>query len=149
MSHPWLQRSTMLFVFVSAVCSLIGDPVRAGGLDSDGDGVPDGADLCPGTVIPESIPERGLHHIHFALMDADQVFETRTPADDIVPSEYTTATTAGCSCEQIVDALGLGHGHEKYGCSPGVMEDWVENHASSLIFADDFESGDTSAWSPI
>ena len=31
----------------------------------------------------------------------------------------------GCSCEQIIDALGIGAGHEKFGCSISVMEEWV------------------------
>ncbi len=38
---------------------------------------------------------------------------------------FTTADTAGCSCEQIIAAQGLGQGHVKFGCSIGVMENWV------------------------
>ena len=47
-------------------------------------------------------------------------------------SEYVEGTsnnkaleTGGCSCTQIVDALGLGQGHRKFGCSLGVMRGWV------------------------
>ena len=39
---------------------------------------------------------------------------------------YTIADTAGCSCEQIIEAQGLGNGLSKYGCSIGVMDSWVE-----------------------
>jgi len=33
--------------------------------------------------------------------------------------------TAGCSCEQIIDAQGLGNGHTKFGCSIGAMQNWI------------------------
>jgi len=36
------------------------------------------------------------------------------------------ASPLGCSCEQIIDAQGLGGGHAKHGCSISVMDDWVE-----------------------
>ena len=42
------------------------------------------------------------------------------------PAGYDTEDTAGCSCEQIVDALGLGRGHIKFGCSNGAMKVWVK-----------------------
>jgi hypothetical protein len=35
--------------------------------------------------------------------------------------------TAGCSCEQISEELGLGHGHTKFGCSIGIMKEWVDS----------------------
>ena len=38
---------------------------------------------------------------------------------------YTTTDTAGCSCEQIITALGLGEGHTKHGCSISAMDEWV------------------------
>jgi hypothetical protein len=38
---------------------------------------------------------------------------------------YTTADTAGCSCQQIIAALGLGQGHTKHGCSISAMDEWV------------------------
>jgi hypothetical protein len=130
------------------LCLASGDPSRAGVfLDTDGDGVTDGADLCPGTVIPESIPERDLAYHHFVLLDADDVFDTRTPDEGLISSDYTTATTAGCSCEQIIVILEVGEGHEKYGCSPSVMQEFIADFASDLIFKDSFESGDTLVWS--
>jgi hypothetical protein len=33
--------------------------------------------------------------------------------------------TAGCSCEQIIEAQGLGNGHTRYGCSIDAMESWI------------------------
>ncbi len=41
------------------------------------------------------------------------------------PKSFTIESTACCSCEQIVDELGLGKGHEKFGCSISAMEDWI------------------------
>ena len=31
----------------------------------------------------------------------------------------------GCSCEQIIGALGLGKGNEKFECSTNMMDGWV------------------------
>jgi len=38
---------------------------------------------------------------------------------------YTAVDTTGCSCEQIIAALGLGAGHTKHGCSISAMDEWV------------------------
>ena len=38
---------------------------------------------------------------------------------------YTIETTGGCSCEQIIDELGLGKGHSKFGCSISAMDEWT------------------------
>ena len=42
----------------------------------------------------------------------------------------TLFDTAGCSCEQIIERSGLGEGHTKFGCSVGVMKNWVEQVAN-------------------
>ena len=95
-------------------------------LDADGDGVWDGIDQCPGTVIPESVPTRSLGVNRFALVDNDSVFDT-TPPNGMGPmASFDIHDTAGCSCEQIIEVQGLGKGHEKFGCSLGEMEEWVE-----------------------
>jgi hypothetical protein len=31
----------------------------------------------------------------------------------------------GCSCEQIIEAWALGWGHTKFGCSTGIMLQWM------------------------
>jgi hypothetical protein len=99
-------------------------------VDADSDGVPDAADQCPATVIPESAPTLGtLKKNHYALRSAvpngaGLVFFTTTNKNKN-KTNFTTADTAGCSCEQIVAALGLGVGQLKYGCSKSAMEAWI------------------------
>ena len=94
--------------------------------DRDEDGVPDDLDVCLGTEIPESVPTRWLGVNHYALVDGDTVFDTNTPPGGGPGDVFTIEDTGGCSCEQIIDALGLGNGHRKFGCSVGVMRDWVD-----------------------
>jgi len=90
-------------------------------LDADNDGVADGCnDRCLGTVFPEGVPTNGLKPNHYALVDGDTTFDTNGGA-----SVFTLQQTAGCSCEQIIVAAGLGNGHRKNGCSQGAMEDWI------------------------
>ncbi len=94
--------------------------------DSDGDGVTDDADYCPGTVIPEGAPTAQLGTNRFALTDADRVFDTVKPKGKGPQASFDIFDTGGCSCEQIVVEQDLGKGHLKFGCSLGEMEDWVE-----------------------
>ena len=94
--------------------------------DDDGDGVDDGSDYCPATLIPESAPTVELKPNRWALVDGDFIFDTVTKGKGNGPGRsYTTTDTAGCSCEQIIAAQGLGEGHTKYGCSISAMDDWV------------------------
>lgn len=96
-------------------------------VDADGDGVLDGDDVCPGTVIPEGVPTRSLGVNRYALVDGDTVFDTTSPPGrGNGPGDvFTTTDTAGCSCEQIIAELGLGNGHTFFGCSLSAMRDWV------------------------
>ncbi len=94
--------------------------------DSDGDGVTDDADYCPGTVIPEAAPTSKLRTNRFALTDDDRIFDTKGPNGVGPEAGFDISDTAGCSCEQIVVEQGLGKGHLKHGCSLGEMEEWVE-----------------------
>jgi predicted extracellular nuclease len=89
--------------------------------DEDADGVGDACDVCLGTAIPETAPVGGLKPNHWALIDGDTIFDT--PGGSATP--FTVEQTAGCSCEQIVAAMGLGKGQGKHGCSTGTMEDWI------------------------
>ncbi len=91
--------------------------------DEDDDGVWDTIDACPATVIPEAPPTKGLGNNRFALLDDDGVFDTTEGGGPGV--SFTIHDTAGCSCEQIIAAAGLGNGHTKFGCSIGEMRDWV------------------------
>lgn len=93
--------------------------------DEDHDGVPDAEDLCPGTVIPEGVPTVRLGVNRFALTNNDTVFDTVAPKGKGPRKSFTVKDAEGCSCEQIVDRLGLGKGHTKFGCSNGVMSLWV------------------------
>ena len=90
---------------------------------NDCDGVPGYADLCVDTVLPESVPTSGrLRANNSALTGITGVFETAPPNPRGLL--FTTEDTGGCSCEQIVDALHLGQGHLRNGCSPGAMKRW-------------------------
>ncbi len=138
-------------------------------VDNDGDGVLDAEDVCPNTVIPESVPTVALRPNRYALIDGDNIFDTLqrglflsrgsddsngdsdSGSDDDSDGDsdsgsdsdsdgdsdsdsdggsgqvfFTTKDTAGCSCEQIIEQLGLGNGHRKFGCSLGAMRDWVD-----------------------
>jgi hypothetical protein len=101
--------------------------------DDDHDGVPDTADLCPGTVIPEPIPAKHLGVNRFALTDNDDIFDTNPPKGREPRKVFTLADTAGCSCVQIIEALGLGKGHMKVGCSRGAMKRWVDMVRARLL----------------
>ncbi len=95
--------------------------------DDDGDGVLNDDDFCTDTVIPEGVPTVELKPNHWALINDDSVFDTLTKGKGKDPNRsYWIADTAGCSCEQIIAAQGLGGGHAKHGCSISAMDDWVE-----------------------
>ena len=71
------------------------------------------------------MPSRYLFPNRFALVDGDNVFDTNAPSGKGPMRSYTTVDTAGCSCEQIIDELGVGLGHNMFGCSISVMDDWL------------------------
>ena len=96
--------------------------------DDDNDAVGDGNDVCMMTSIPEkTVPGSGsLKPNHWALLDGDTVFDTVMNGNGAGSGvSYTTTDTGGCSCEQIVDQLGLGDAHLSFGCTNSVMLDWV------------------------
>ena len=95
-------------------------------IDADDDGVWDQIDACPDTVIPESVPTVSLGKNRFALVDDDAVFDTTAPKGNGPQASFDIFDTAGCSCEQIIEAQELGEGHRKYGCSVGEMREWVD-----------------------
>lgn len=71
------------------------------------------------------MPTDGLGTNRWALVDGDRVFDTRLPNGRGPTRSYDTTATGGCSCRQIITALGLGNGHVRFGCSISVMDDWV------------------------
>ncbi len=95
--------------------------------DDDNDDVQDVDDVCDQTLIPELVPTVRLGVNRFALYDSDTAFDTTPPnGGGSGPGvSFSTTDTGGCSCEQIIDALGLGQGHRKFGCSISAMEAWV------------------------
>ncbi|MDH4067098.1 MAG: hypothetical protein OEW19_22080, partial [Acidobacteriota bacterium] len=102
------------------------DPVLVGLFgDGDEDGVLDVVDACPGTSIPESVPTQTLGVNRWALVDDDNVFDTTLSNGNGPGLSFTTQDTGGCSCEQIIEALELGSGHTKFGCSNDAMKTWV------------------------
>ena len=88
--------------------------------DSDGDLVADVDDYCPGSV-PDGIDLNPNQYAanNFTTLD----FEVGPNNDQSVV--YDIKTTDGCTCAQIIEALGVGKGHSKKGCSPSVMEDFT------------------------
>jgi hypothetical protein len=94
-------------------------------VDVDEDGVCDDADRCEGTTLPDDVPTVRLGTNRFADIDGDGVFDTVSPNGKGPGRAYTIAMTGGCSCAQIIEALGLGEGHSKFGCSISAMDDWI------------------------
>ena len=93
--------------------------------DEDADGVPNDIDMCPATMLPEGIPSERLGVNRFADSNGDGIFDTASPKGKGPMKSYDLGDTAGCSCEQIIDAQGLGNGHRKFGCSIGAMKNWI------------------------
>ena len=106
-----------------------GDIYLGGSFDADGDGVPGDVDLCENTAMPEeSVPESGhLNPNHYAVLGGGGRFARGEPRGngDGADTEFSLTDTRGCSCEQIIAAMSLGAGHRKYGCSRGVMLEWI------------------------
>ena len=95
--------------------------------DADQDGVLDAVDVCLHTTIPGSVPTNHLGVNRWALIDDDDLFDTTLPpgGGGEPGFEFTVEDTHGCSCEQIIEAMALGWGHTKFGCSTGVMLQWI------------------------
>ncbi len=110
------------------------EAISANWTPDDGDGVRDYLDVCSGTKVHESVPTRRLGVNRFALVDDDDVFDTILPSGGAGDRRrsFTIRDTAGCSCEQIIEALRLlerleddGSAHKFFGCSFSAMEAWV------------------------
>lgn len=99
--------------------------------DSDGDGVCNPVDICPGTIA--DIPDVSLG-VNRHIWEGGDYFTTLVPgakgAKIEVQSPFSITDTYGCSCEQILDEIKDASGaqmvgHWKYGCSKSVMEEWI------------------------
>ena len=126
-----------------------GDSVCDPDAASGGPSMCAGIDYCADTMNPEAIvPTVRLKHNRWALMTSnDSDFDTITRVNRRDSGKgrgrgrgrgkgsgsgrgpdrsYSVGDTAGCSCEQIIEAQGLGKGHAKFGCSSGALDDWLE-----------------------
>ncbi|WP_240807204.1 thrombospondin type 3 repeat-containing protein [Polyangium spumosum] len=101
-----------------------GDPCDC--IDRDLDSICDQDDVCKYTHVPELyVPAVTLWYNRYALVDGDDVFDTGGMKGQPAPRIYTLQDTRGCSCEQIIEALGLGQGMINHGCSITTMEYWI------------------------
>ena len=89
--------------------------------DDDGDGVDDGVDVCPDTVLPDTPPDDWKKNHYVA--DADGHFVD--PDGRVL--DVTVVDTGGCSGSQIVEAAGLGGGHQRFGITRSAILDWVSS----------------------
>ncbi len=87
-------------------------------VDSDGDGVPDTDDVCPGTTLDDP-PDRIKNNRYYADANGDFIDLTGTW------SGYTVTDTGGCDEDQIIDALDLGIGHSRFGITRSALQDWL------------------------
>jgi hypothetical protein len=88
--------------------------------DADSDGVCGDVDVCADTVLVEGVPTVRLGQGRLADLDGDGVFDSTDG-----PTDLTLEDTGGCSCEQIIDALALGEGHVKFGCTLSTLSEWA------------------------
>lgn len=61
--------------------------------DGDNDGVLDGEDLCPETIIPESVPTESLGKNRWALTDGDGVFDVSSSTSALLAYRYNSTVT--------------------------------------------------------
>jgi len=92
--------------------------------DKDYDGICDDIDFCWDTDIRDDLQMR-LAPNHFALLDDDDIFDTIIPGRGGPDRLFTIWDTGGCSCAQILYALGGRFGQYRNGCSYGTMKKWV------------------------
>lgn len=92
--------------------------------DTDVDGVPDVADECAETALPDE-PTVGLKGPRFAAT-ANGDFDS---GRDRLDGMYTLADTHGCSGTQIIELEGLGRRHVKFGISRGALKRFIASLA--------------------
>lgn len=86
--------------------------------DEDGDGVLGPDDLCDGTT--SDVGEFMLLPNRYALDEFGAFVDGK--GDESI---YTLADTGGCSATQIIEEMGLGRGHSKFGISASVLDAWI------------------------
>lgn len=94
--------------------------------DADHDGVCATEDSCPGTQYPEAVPTVSLGTNRWVLGPNGVFITNPSNGRGNGPGRsYSIQDTQGCGCAQIIEALHLGAGHTKFGCSIGVMDNWI------------------------
>jgi hypothetical protein len=98
---------------------------KANGSDTDGDGVPNTNDMCPGTVADGMT--LGTNRW---MWTSGPNFITNKPNGKGPKLSFTIEQTFGCSCAQILgwykDEYGYQmEGHWKFGCSISVIQDFI------------------------
>jgi hypothetical protein len=96
--------------------------------DSDQDSIPDYLDICPNSISDTGI---NLKPEHYADIDSNGVFETANAGrkkQTITASQYTLQQTFGCTCKDILAETKYNYhdGQEKYGCTKGTIENWID-----------------------
>lgn len=92
--------------------------------DSDNDGIPDTEDMCSGTSV--DVPSVRLGVNRWIWDGEEEGWITNEPNGEGPQKEFTMEDTRGCSCEQILETMGgKMTGHSKFGCSIGVMENFI------------------------
>lgn len=91
-------------------------------VDTDGDGVLDCVDMCPGSIPDTSVLK--FNRFHFDNFDHAYFSggKANLKGSHDVEVSFSIIDTFGCTCNQIVDLCGYGQGFTKFGCSKGVME---------------------------
>jgi hypothetical protein len=77
----------------------------------------DDVDNCLDTVLPDE-PTKGLRNRRYAA-----TIDGFARTDGVVI--YTLVDTGGCSATQIIDEMGLGKGHTRFGISQSALEAWI------------------------
>jgi cysteine-rich repeat protein len=99
--------------------------------DLDHDGVRDVDDQCLGTQIPERVPTHHLNVQRYAIMTAPRAADGSVAFDAVTrgnqpTKQLTTRLTRGCSCDQMLTALGIREGDEqRFGCTGTTVQRWT------------------------
>ena len=88
--------------------------------DNDNDGIDDDEDRCAGTVLGDADrPDELKKNRYYA--DVDGVFVDAEGNE----AGFDVADTGGCSATQIIEAAGLGTGHQRFGLTASALIAWT------------------------
>ena len=94
--------------------------------DTDKDGISDCVDKCSGTIKDTLLSLNPNHYIYDGRYLGRFTTNTGSAKSIVFAPDYTILDTKGCSCKQILQAKsGYTFGQEKYGCTKGIMDNWI------------------------